>query len=71
MSFAFIHVEQLTVRMKNGLGSSKYKPTDYEKLQAIFDAKRLEVDLIGQKVPFFYQNYPCIINIMWEQCVQN
>ncbi|XP_037542344.1 coiled-coil domain-containing protein 148-like [Nematolebias whitei] len=42
--------EQLTLRMKNGLGSSKYKPTDYEKLQAIFDAKRLEVDLIGQKV---------------------
>lgn len=45
--------------MKSGLGSSKYKPTDYEKLHAIFDAKRLQVDLIGQKVPFHYQNYPC------------
>ncbi|XP_013872139.1 coiled-coil domain-containing protein 148 [Austrofundulus limnaeus] len=40
--------EKLTQRMKNGLGSSKYKPT--ERLQAIVDAKRLELDLIGQKV---------------------
>ncbi|XP_034550592.1 coiled-coil domain-containing protein 148-like isoform X2 [Notolabrus celidotus] len=43
-------VEKLTVRMKNGLGSSKYKPAEYERLQAIVDAKRLESDLIGQKV---------------------
>ncbi|CAJ1079275.1 coiled-coil domain-containing protein 148-like isoform X1 [Xyrichtys novacula] len=43
-------VEKLTVRMKNGLGSSEYKPAEYERLQAIIDAKRLESDLIGQKV---------------------
>uniref|UniRef100_A0A3B4Z8X0 Coiled-coil domain containing 148 n=1 Tax=Stegastes partitus TaxID=144197 RepID=A0A3B4Z8X0_9TELE len=42
-------VEKLTLRMKNGLGSSKYKPADYKGLQAIVDAKRLESDLIGQK----------------------
>uniref|UniRef100_A0A3Q3ANQ1 Coiled-coil domain containing 148 n=1 Tax=Kryptolebias marmoratus TaxID=37003 RepID=A0A3Q3ANQ1_KRYMA len=50
--------EKLTLRMKNGLGSSKYKPTEYERLQAIVDAKRLESELIGQKVPFSYQVYP-------------
>lgn len=44
--------------MKNGLGSSKYKPAEYKRLQAIVDAKRLESDLIGQKVHFF------VINIM-------
>ncbi|XP_026233042.1 coiled-coil domain-containing protein 148 isoform X2 [Anabas testudineus] len=43
-------VEKLTLRMKNGLGSSKYKPTEYNRLQAIVDAKRLESNLIGQKV---------------------
>ncbi|XP_051260319.1 coiled-coil domain-containing protein 148-like isoform X1 [Dicentrarchus labrax] len=43
-------VEKLTLRMKNGLGSSKYRPAEYKKLQAIVDAKRLESDLIGQKV---------------------
>ncbi|XP_078117905.1 coiled-coil domain-containing protein 148-like [Sander vitreus] len=43
-------VEKLTVRMKNGLGSSKYKPAEYKRLQAIVDAKRLESDLIGLKV---------------------
>ncbi|XP_040924880.1 coiled-coil domain-containing protein 148-like isoform X2 [Betta splendens] len=36
--------------MKNGLGSTEYKPAEYEKLQAIVDAKRLESDLIRQKV---------------------
>ncbi|XP_044072477.1 coiled-coil domain-containing protein 148-like isoform X2 [Siniperca chuatsi] len=36
--------------MKNGLGSSKYKPAEYKRLQAIVDAKRLECDLTGQKV---------------------
>ncbi|XP_036965011.1 coiled-coil domain-containing protein 148-like isoform X2 [Acanthopagrus latus] len=36
--------------MKNGLGSSKYKPAEYKRLQAIVDAKRQESDLIGQKV---------------------
>ena len=58
ISFAFIHAEKLTLRMKNGLGSSKYKPAEYKRLQAIVDAKRLESDLIGQKVHFF------VINIM-------
>ncbi|XP_022074272.2 coiled-coil domain-containing protein 148 [Acanthochromis polyacanthus] len=43
-------VEKLTLRMKNGLGSSKYKPAEYKRLQAIVDAKRLESDLIRQKV---------------------
>ncbi|XP_040004118.1 coiled-coil domain-containing protein 148-like isoform X1 [Xiphias gladius] len=44
------HGEKLTLRMKNGLGSSKYKPSDYKRLQTIVDAKRLESDLIGQKI---------------------
>ncbi|XP_067459546.1 coiled-coil domain-containing protein 148-like isoform X1 [Thunnus thynnus] len=43
-------VEKLTVRLRNGLGSSKYKPAEYKRLQAIVDAKRMESDLIGQKV---------------------
>ncbi|KAM7407535.1 hypothetical protein PAMA_003314 [Pampus argenteus] len=43
-------VEKLTVRLRNGLGSSKYKPAEYKRLQAIVDAKRLESDLIGQRV---------------------
>ncbi|XP_029314504.1 coiled-coil domain-containing protein 148-like [Cottoperca gobio] len=43
-------VEKLTLRMKNGLGSSKYKPAEYKRLKAIVDAKRLESDLIGLKV---------------------
>ncbi|XP_068559826.1 coiled-coil domain-containing protein 148-like [Cebidichthys violaceus] len=43
-------VEKLTLRMKYGLGSSKYKPAEYKRLQAIVDAKRLESDLIGIKV---------------------
>lgn len=38
--------------MKNGLGSSKYKPAEYKRLQAIIDAKRLESDIIRQKVNF-------------------
>lgn len=43
--------ERLTMRMKNGLSSSlNYKPAEYEKLQAIMEAKRLESNLIGQKV---------------------
>ncbi|XP_069388343.1 coiled-coil domain-containing protein 148 isoform X2 [Paralichthys olivaceus] len=43
-------VEKVTLRMKNGLGSSKYNPADYKRLQAIVDAKRQESDVIGQKV---------------------
>ncbi|KAM4731926.1 coiled-coil domain-containing protein 148-like [Anableps anableps] len=42
--------EKLTLRMKNVPGSSRYKLTDYETLQAFVDARRLEYDLIGQKV---------------------
>ncbi|XP_078480111.1 coiled-coil domain-containing protein 148 [Lampetra planeri] len=44
------HVEKLTVRLRNGLSSSKYRPAEYNRLQAIVDAKRLETALIGQKV---------------------
>ncbi|XP_060944076.1 coiled-coil domain-containing protein 148-like [Limanda limanda] len=43
-------VEKVALWMKNGLGSSKYIPADYKKLQAIVDAKRQESDVIGQKV---------------------
>ncbi|CAM9289548.1 unnamed protein product, partial [Lampetra planeri] len=41
---------KLTVRLRNGLSSSKYRPAEYNRLQAIVDAKRLETALIGQKV---------------------
>ncbi|XP_041857268.1 coiled-coil domain-containing protein 148-like [Melanotaenia boesemani] len=44
------HVEKLTQQMKNGFSSSKSKTTDYERLQAIIDAKRLQSDQIGQQV---------------------
>ncbi|XP_071196555.1 coiled-coil domain-containing protein 148-like isoform X1 [Salvelinus alpinus] len=43
-------LEKLTLRMKDGLGSSKYKPAEYEKLQAIVDAKQLQSTHIAQKV---------------------
>ncbi|XP_029559207.1 coiled-coil domain-containing protein 148 isoform X2 [Salmo trutta] len=43
-------LEKLTLRMKDGLGSSKYKPAEYEKLQAIVDAKQLQSVHIAQKV---------------------
>ncbi|XP_070979474.1 coiled-coil domain-containing protein 148-like [Oncorhynchus clarkii lewisi] len=43
-------LEKLTLRMKDGLGSSKYKPAEYEKLQAIVDAKQLQSAHIAQKV---------------------
>lgn len=36
--------------MKNGLGSSKYKEAEYQRLKALVEAKRQESDLIGQKV---------------------
>ncbi|XP_038870259.1 coiled-coil domain-containing protein 148-like [Salvelinus namaycush] len=36
--------------MKDGLGSSKYKPAEYETLQAIVDAKQLQSTHIAQKV---------------------
>ena len=47
---SFIDIEKLTLRMKDGLGSSKYKPAEYEKLQAIVDAKQLQSAHIAQKV---------------------
>lgn len=60
ISFAFIHAEKLTLRMKNGLGSSKYKPAEYKRLQEIVAAKQLESDIIGQKVNFTrYQYHAC------------
>lgn len=49
-SFALFHAEKLALRMRNGIGISKYKPVDYERLQAIIDAKRLETDALGEKV---------------------
>ncbi|KAJ4933518.1 hypothetical protein JOQ06_030344 [Pogonophryne albipinna] len=58
-------VEKLTLRMKNGLGSSKYKPAEYQKLQAIVDAKRLESDLIGLKV----QKTRCAAKVTKESSV--
>ncbi|KAM4557787.1 coiled-coil domain-containing protein 148-like [Odontesthes bonariensis] len=42
--------EKLTPQMMNGLGSSRCKPAEYKRLQAIIDAKRLQSDLIGQQV---------------------
>lgn len=60
ISFAFIHAEKLTLRVKNGLGSSKYKPAEYKRLQAIVDAKRLESDIIGQKVHFWLLAISCL-----------
>ncbi|XP_077176108.1 coiled-coil domain-containing protein 148 isoform X2 [Paroedura picta] len=35
-------IENLVVRVKNGLKSSKYKPVDYEQLHAITQAKKLQ-----------------------------
>ncbi|MEQ2264988.1 hypothetical protein XENORESO_000689, partial [Xenotaenia resolanae] len=40
--------ERQRLRMING--SSRCKPTEYETLQAFVDARRLEYDLIGEKV---------------------
>ncbi|XP_040296725.1 coiled-coil domain-containing protein 148 [Bufo bufo] len=42
--------EHLVVRMKNGFGSSKYKPVDYQQLHAFTEAKRLESSSIQLKV---------------------
>ncbi|XP_054888046.1 coiled-coil domain-containing protein 148-like isoform X2 [Poeciliopsis prolifica] len=42
--------EKLTLRMKNGVGSPKYKLAEYETLRAFVDARRREYHLIGQKV---------------------
>ncbi|XP_011608694.1 coiled-coil domain-containing protein 148 isoform X1 [Takifugu rubripes] len=48
-SYSAEGAEKLTIRMKNGAGISKYKPVDYERLQAIIDAKRLETDALREK----------------------
>lgn len=45
--------------MKNGAGTSKYKPVDYERLQAIIDAKRLETDALREKVIFLFSVSCC------------
>nr|XP_057938809.1 coiled-coil domain-containing protein 148-like isoform X1 [Doryrhamphus excisus]XP_057938810.1 coiled-coil domain-containing protein 148-like isoform X1 [Doryrhamphus excisus] len=42
--------EKLTARWKHGLGRSKYKPAEYERVQAIVDAKRLQSALIAKKL---------------------
>ncbi|XP_041057027.1 coiled-coil domain-containing protein 148-like isoform X1 [Carcharodon carcharias] len=45
--------EKLVIRMRNGLGSQKYKPIDYEQLQALAEAKKmacLDTDLKIQKI---------------------
>ncbi|XP_039179898.1 coiled-coil domain-containing protein 148 isoform X2 [Crotalus tigris] len=36
------NIDNLVVRVKNGLKSSKYKPVDYEELYAITEAKKLQ-----------------------------
>ncbi|KAM3917571.1 coiled-coil domain-containing protein 148 [Leptodactylus fuscus] len=40
----------LVVRMKNGFGSSKYKPVDYQQLRALTEAKKLASSSIQLKV---------------------
>ncbi|XP_062906203.1 coiled-coil domain-containing protein 148-like [Mobula hypostoma] len=45
--------EKLVIRIKNGLGCQKYKPIDYEQLQAFVEAKRmacLDTDRKIQKI---------------------
>ncbi|XP_024142812.1 coiled-coil domain-containing protein 148 isoform X2 [Oryzias melastigma] len=42
--------EKLVLQMKNGLSSSRYRPAEHKRLQALIDAERLECDLMGQKV---------------------
>lgn len=55
--FAFICAEKLTLGMKDGLVNSKYKQAEYEKLQAVVEAKRQESELIGQKVDLVINQY--------------
>ncbi|KAM8858062.1 coiled-coil domain-containing protein 148-like isoform 1-T2 [Synchiropus picturatus] len=43
-------VAKLALRMKYGVGSSKHKPVEYDKLQEKLNAKRLEVALTGEKL---------------------
>ncbi|XP_064183452.1 coiled-coil domain-containing protein 148-like [Anguilla rostrata] len=43
-------IEKLTLRIKDGLGSTKYKPLQYEQLQPLLDAKRLACARTVQKI---------------------
>ncbi|XP_060786358.1 coiled-coil domain-containing protein 148-like [Neoarius graeffei] len=43
-------VEKLTQKVKDELGLNKYKPVEYEKLQAMVEAKKLNSEKIEQKV---------------------
>ncbi|XP_077436684.1 coiled-coil domain-containing protein 148-like [Vanacampus margaritifer] len=43
-------LDKLTTRLKNGLFKSHYKPAEYEKVQALVDAKRLETMAMGKRV---------------------
>ncbi|KAJ8352250.1 hypothetical protein SKAU_G00237260 [Synaphobranchus kaupii] len=43
-------IEKLTLRIKDGLGSTKYKPLHYEQLQPMLDAKRLACAHTVQKI---------------------
>lgn len=47
-------LDNLVVRMKNGLKSPKYKPVDYEQLLAVTEAKKLESANILLKVSVKY-----------------
>uniref|UniRef100_H3AX29 Coiled-coil domain containing 148 n=1 Tax=Latimeria chalumnae TaxID=7897 RepID=H3AX29_LATCH len=42
--------KKLAVRMKNGLGSQKYKMVDYEQLQAVTEAKKLASENVEFKI---------------------
>lgn len=42
--------EKLTQRVKDELGITKYKPLQYDKLQAMVEAKKLHSEKIEQKV---------------------
>ncbi|XP_037094962.1 coiled-coil domain-containing protein 148-like isoform X1 [Syngnathus acus] len=43
-------LDKLTIQLKNGLYRSNYKPAEYDKMQAMVDAKRLETAAFGNKV---------------------
>lgn len=45
-----IGTEKLTLHLKDGLGSSKYKPVQYEQLQAMLEAKHIASQHIEEKV---------------------
>lgn len=42
--------EKLTQKVKDELGLNKYKPVEYDKLQAMVEAKKLNSEKIEQKV---------------------